>query len=71
METPQNVNVNLKDTKDLICECGNRLFEEAYILKEIPALVSPSGKKSIAPIPVFVCNKCKVILKELLKTKIS
>lgn len=44
---------------DIVCEnCGNYTFQEVMLLKKFSALVSPSGKDSIMPIPTMACNAC-------------
>jgi len=41
------------------CEsCGGIFFEEVTMFKEVPAIQSPNGQKSILPIPVVRCAEC-------------
>jgi uncharacterized Zn finger protein len=41
------------------CEnCESIFFEEVTMFKEVPAIQSPSGQKSILPIPVVRCAEC-------------
>lgn len=41
------------------CEnCESIFFEEVTMFKEVPAVKSPSGQKSILPIPVVRCAEC-------------
>ena len=41
------------------CEhCHSIFFEEVTMFKEIPAVQSPNGQKSIMPIPVVRCAEC-------------
>ena len=41
------------------CEdCGGIFFEEVTMFKDVPAVQSPNGKKSILPIPVVRCVEC-------------
>lgn len=58
-------NLNMKVTPDMIrnsksvtCECGGMLFQEKVFFKVLSALISPSGKEELVPMPVFVCTSC-------------
>lgn len=55
----------LKSFKNVTCECGGLIFEEAVILKKISALITPSGREELYPLEVLVCKKCGKIPKEL------
>lgn len=45
---------------DLSCEkCGNKYFTEATMVKKVSALVSPTGKELLVPVPVLSCLDCK------------
>jgi hypothetical protein len=54
------------------CEnCEGIFFEEVTMFKEVPAVQSPNGQKSMLPIPVVRCAECgnvseKFLPKELL-----
>lgn len=52
-------------------ECDGIFFEEVQMFKEVPAVQSPNGQKSMLPIPVVRCAECgnvseKFLPKELL-----
>ena len=50
---------------NIVCsDCGSKTFMEVAVLKRISAILSPSGKEEIYPIPVFVCSKCGKIPQE-------
>jgi uncharacterized Zn finger protein len=69
MNTPQQpkLNVDLSKAQDVTCDnCGNYTFQEVVLMKKISALVSPTGKEGIVPIPVFACNACGFINKQFL-----
>ncbi len=69
MNTPQQpkLNVDLSTAQDVICDnCGNYTFQEVVLMKKVSALVSPTGKDAIVPIPVFACNACGFINKQFL-----
>lgn len=55
----------LIDSKTLQCECGSYIFEDAYILKKLSALISPTGKEEVIPISLLVCKECGKVLSEL------
>ena len=41
------------------CEsCDGIFFEEVTMFKEVPAVQSPNGQKSMLPIPVVRCADC-------------
>jgi uncharacterized Zn finger protein len=65
-------NLDLSNAQDIKCEdCGNYTFEEVVLMKQVSALVSPTGKEAIVPIPTFACNACGFINKQFLPVKIS
>ena len=64
---PLNTNINIKpeDLKDIVCEdCGGKFFRQVQAFKRLNALISPTGKEQIVPIPVFRCDECGFINKE-------
>tara|TARA_R110001592_G_C12900811_1_gene726604 strand:+ start:250 stop:495 length:246 start_codon:yes stop_codon:yes gene_type:complete len=68
---PAQVKIDVSDLTDLVCDhCGAKVFREAKMFKRLSALVSPTGKDQIVPIPVFRCDECGHINDEFLpKTK--
>ena len=51
--------------KDIVCEnCGGKFFRQVQAFKRLSALLSPSGKEQIVPIPSFRCDDCGFINKE-------
>jgi len=64
---PLNTNINIKpeDLKDICCEqCGSKYFRQVNAFKRISALLSPTGKEQILPVPVFRCDECGFINEE-------
>lgn len=57
-----NINLNASELPTIKCRCGNFTFASSFILKKVSALVSPSGKETIAPIQIFTCIYCGSIL---------
>jgi uncharacterized Zn finger protein len=63
----QQINVDLSQAQDIVCEnCGNYTFEEVLLMKKLSALLSPTGKETVIPIPTFSCNACGYINKQFL-----
>ena len=65
--TPLQANINIKpeDMKDIVCgECGSKYFRQVNAFKRLSALISPTGKEQIIPIPVFRCDECGFINEE-------
>lgn len=63
MENSTKVNLNASQLPTLRCiNCGNYTFDASYVIKKVSALVSPSGKETVAPIQVFTCTACGSIL---------
>ena len=64
------MHIDMSNAKDMICEkCDNHTFKNTTLIKTISALVSPSGKEMIIPIPVFACESCGHVNKEFLKNE--
>ena len=61
-----NINVKPEDLDDVICDkCKNPTFRQVVMLKKIPASISPNGKVSFLPMPIFECSNCGNINDEL------
>lgn len=66
------LNVDLTNAQDVTCDnCGNYTFNEVVLMKRISALVSPTGKEAIVPIPTFACNACGFINKQFLPIRMA
>lgn len=50
-------------------KCGSKLFREAIALKKISAIISPTGKEEIVPVPMYVCMECGEIPEEYQKMR--
>lgn len=64
--TEQQLMKSVMTSPNVKCKCGSKVFHEAHILKKVSALVSPTGRDMIYPIPVYVCDKCGEIPNEFL-----
>lgn len=72
MQPNQPINLDLTNAQDVTCEnCGNYTFNEVALMKRVSALVSPTGKDAIIPIPTFACNACGYINKQFLPVKMA
>ena len=59
--------IDISKTDTIVCdECGNASFIQAFFLKKVSALVSPTGKEAIIPMQVFSCGNCGAIPKNML-----
>jgi hypothetical protein len=67
-QIPQpQIQIKASDLKDITCdECDGKIFREVTMFKRLSALVSPTGKEQIVPIPVFRCDTCDNINDEFL-----
>ena len=62
-----NANVDINDLMDVTCDyCDNKTFRQVRIIKKISKLVSPQGKESYFPVPVFKCDECGHINEEFI-----
>ena len=58
--------IDLSKAETIVCEnCGNASFIQAFFLKIVSALVSPTGKEAIVPMQVFSCGNCGTIPKNM------
>ena len=57
VNAPVELDISKADT--ISCdECGNASFIQAFFLKKLSALMSPTGKEAIVPMQVFSCGNC-------------
>ena len=68
-QQPQ-MNIDFSKTTAEVCEkCGNDTFVQVYKMRKLSALLSPTGKPTMIPIPLFACSKCGHINSDLLPKK--
>ena len=61
------LNVDFSQTTAEVCEsCGNDTFVQVFKMRKLSALLSPTGKPTMIPIPLFQCSKCGHINSEFL-----
>ena len=60
--------LDISKADTIVCEeCGNASFIQAFFLKKISALMSPTGKEAIVPMQVFSCGNCGAIPKNMIQ----
>ena len=61
MNNQQQPQMNIdfsQTTAEVSEECQNDTFTQIYQMRKLSKLLSPSGKASMIPLPVFACAKC-------------
>ena len=59
--------MDIKQTEPIKCDsCKSQAFQEAVMLRRVSAILSPSGKPGVLPIPTFSCVSCSHINEEFL-----
>lgn len=63
----QQVNVDMTQTTPVKCdECGCEHFEQVVRMRRLSAILSPTGKEALIPMPVFACKNCGHVNEEFL-----
>ena len=66
------LNINPKDLKLLSCKsCNNVIFDQKASYKEVPALVSGTGKPEVVAMALPVCSNCGSIPDKFLTKEIA
>ena len=51
--------IDINDTETMSCDdCGNAVFIQAFFLRRLSALMSPTGQEALIPIQVYSCGNC-------------
>lgn len=58
MGKPQITPELLRQSQNIVCECGGMIFQEKLFFKKISAILSPNGREEVAPMPIIVCESC-------------
>jgi len=58
MAAPQITIEQVKNSKQILCDCGGAMFSEKMMFKRISAILSTSGKEEVYPMNVIVCESC-------------
>ena len=64
MGGPQITLDQLKNSKQILCDCGGSMFSEKMMFKRISAILSASGKEEVYPMNVIVCETCGLVPNE-------
>jgi len=48
----------IRDAKEILCDCGHGIFTEKMMFKRISPIISPTGKEEVFPMPLVICEKC-------------
>lgn len=68
MNATNNIQIDISQVDNIKCEeCDGDHFVPIFIIKRISALMSPSGKETLAPIQVFKCDSCNHVNKLFLE----
>jgi DNA-directed RNA polymerase subunit RPC12/RpoP len=63
----RSMGLKIEDMTDIVCSnCGCRFFNQVHAFKRVSALLSPTGKEQIMPVPTFRCSDCGNINEEFL-----
>lgn len=61
------MNIDFSDLDDVKCDkCESTHFVQVFLLKKVPAVLSPTSQPTLAPAPVFRCVECGHINEELM-----
>ena len=64
----KQVEIDISKADTIQCdECGNASFIQAFFLKKISALMSPTGKEAVVPLQVFSCGNCGTVPSKMLE----
>jgi len=65
------IKINLEQTKPLKCkndlgfvnggQCNGEVFSQVFFIRIVPALLSPTMREEIVPVPAFRCVKCNFV----------
>ena len=58
-KSKQQPQIDINDTETMSCDdCGNAVFIQAFFLRRLSALMSPTGQEALIPIQVYSCGNC-------------
>ena len=64
LQPGQQVQVDLKNATQQVCECGCKYFEPVFMVYTVSALVSPTGQELTVQQGVLACKECGKVLGE-------
>ena len=63
--------VNLNDARDMICECGGKIFMSGVRFKKLSKIMTGQPQDTIIPIEMYLCTACGAPLQELLPIELQ
>jgi len=64
---PQQTQVDINDTEMIKCDdCGNASFIQAFFLRRLSALMSPTGQEAMIPVQIYSCGNCGKVPEKLM-----
>jgi len=70
-EASNQVNIDLRDTRDIVCECGNLIFMLGYRFRKASRLLIGGDRDTIMPFEVPLCTNCGKPLQEFLPEELT
>ena len=58
-QQPIEVEVDLSNATQRVCECGCKYFQLAMMVYTVSALLSPTGQELTAQQPALICLECR------------
>ena len=63
----QQQQVDINDTEMITCDdCGNASFIQAFFLRKLSALMSPTGQEAMIPVQIYSCGNCGKVPEKLM-----
>jgi hypothetical protein len=54
------IDIDFSELEDVTCdECDSHFFEQVFLLKKVPMIISPAAQETLAPAQIFRCVDCK------------
>ena len=64
---PPQTQIDINDTEMIKCDdCGNASFIQAFFLRRLSALMSPTGQEAMIPVQVYSCGNCGKVPEKLM-----
>jgi hypothetical protein len=59
IKQPKQTQIDINDTEMVKCDdCGNASFIQAFFLRRLSALMSPTGQEAMIPVQIYSCGNC-------------
>ena len=64
---PPQTQIDINDTEMIKCDdCGNASFIQAFFLRRLSALMSPTGQEAMIPVQIYSCGNCGKVPEKLM-----